>query len=47
LTGIAHVIAIGEGDAVEPAAVYTGTSTGDGPCPLIAEGARADPAGDG
>ncbi len=47
LTGIANVIAIGEGDAVEPEAVYIGSSSADGPCPLIAEGARADPAGDG
>ncbi len=46
-TQISNVIAIGDGDAVAPAAVYSDDLSVDGPCPLIAESARADPAGDG
>lgn len=47
LAGISNVIAVGRGDAVEPEALYIGEPAVDGPCALIADGARADPAGDG
>jgi hypothetical protein len=45
--GIANVITIGEGDAVEPVRVDQIRPVTEGPCPFIADGARADPAGDG
>jgi hypothetical protein len=45
--GIANVITIGEGDAVEPVRIDQIEPVTEGPCPFIPGGARADPAGDG
>jgi hypothetical protein len=47
--GIASEVVIATGDAVEPEEVLRNRSTasGPGPCPLIPDGARADPAVDG
>ena len=45
--GIATVVVISASDPPRPEGAYTNRSqTGDGPCPLIASTARADPAGD-
>jgi hypothetical protein len=44
--GVANVITIGEGDAIQPERVDHITTQTEGPCPFIPDGARADPAGD-